>query len=82
VDLYVRYPLRLHGVVLSELSTGTTSHFICYSSSVGTRTDWPRDGRSGFDIHRVKTGSGTHLATDALATISSLSRCKAAEASS
>jgi hypothetical protein len=27
VDLYIHYPIRLHGVVLNQLSTGTTLPF-------------------------------------------------------
>jgi hypothetical protein len=30
VDLYIHSPIRLHGVVLNYLSTGTTLHFNMY----------------------------------------------------
>jgi hypothetical protein len=40
VDLYIHCPIRLHGVVLHYLSTGTTLHFFRYVSTVTLLLDW------------------------------------------
>jgi hypothetical protein len=35
VDLYIHSPIRIHGVVLNELSTGTTSPFFTFTVKLG-----------------------------------------------
>jgi hypothetical protein len=95
VDLYIHSPIRLHGVVLNYLSTGTTlplpySDIGNRDSAVGIATDYRLDDRGAdFEsllgqefslLHVVQTGSGVHPTSYSIGTGGSFPEGKAAGA--
>jgi hypothetical protein len=73
VNLYIYFPIRLHGVVLNWLSTGTTSPFLQVHRQHSQYKDWLRADDQGIRVQVqegegfsplvIQTGSGAHPAS-------------------